>query len=110
MSKQILKKVFPNEILFKLIELIAAFKTDTYYLLNKSSFKKALYYDLIGDFVEQCKECYHSSKHKYLTSVTDQKRLITIIRQICNHNNVKYTSKIQYDKSRYDINYYIYFN
>ena len=33
--------------------------------------------------------------------------LMTIIRQLCKINNIKYYSKIKYDKNKYSIIYYI---
>jgi len=30
------------------------------------------------------------------------------LRQICKYNHLPFTSKIKYDKSNYEINYYIY--
>jgi hypothetical protein len=35
-------------------------------------------------------------------------KFVTVVRQICSVNNLPYTSKIVYNKSNYDILYYIY--
>ena len=64
--------------------------------------------DLIDNFINQCTPYYHISKRKYLERKITYNSFITIIRQICNFNKITYTSQIKYDKSEYDILYYIY--
>ena len=51
---------------------------------------------------------YHISKRKYLERKLTYNSFITVIRQICNFNKITYTSQLKYDKSTYDITYYIY--
>jgi len=108
MTSQIFKKQVPNEILFNLLENICT-KNEKHYHLNSNSFKKGLYNDTINNFIELCKPCYHNSKKKYLERKLTYNTFTTIIRQICNFNNIKYTTQIKYDKSVYDIIYIIYF-
>ena len=74
------------------------------------SFKKGIYKDLITKFLENCKSYYHISKRKYLEKELTFNSFITVLRQICNFNNITYTSNIKYDKSSYFITYYIYFS
>ena len=106
---QIFKKQIPNELLFDLLEIICA-KDDKYFILNYESFKKGVYNGLINEFIVSCKEYYHVSKQKYLTKPLKYPNFITIIRQICNLNQIVYNYKIKYDKSNYTIVYYILFN
>lgn len=108
MSSQIFKKVVPNEMLFNLLEKICI-KTDKYYLFNKNAFKKGIFNEYINQFVEECKPYYHASKFKYLEKSISYNSVTTIIRQICNMNKIVYTSQIKYERSLYDIIYYIYF-
>ena len=108
MYSQIFKNAIPNELLVKLLDDIA-FKTEKYYILNNSSYKKGMFNNIIAKFIEECKLYYHISKRKYLERKLTYNAFITIIRQICNFNNITYTSQIKYDKSTYDIMYYIYF-
>lgn len=108
MSSQIFKNHIPNELLITLLDDIAI-KIENGYILNNNSYKKGIFNETIIEFVNQCKPYYHLSKRKYLERKLTYNSFITIIRQICNHNNIKYTSQIKYDKSSYDINYYIYF-
>ena len=107
MSTQIFKTKISNEILFNLLNSICV-KNDKYYLLNNDSFKRGMLNEDIHSFIDECKPCYHISKQKYLDKKMNYKSFITIIRQICNFNKIKYTSQIKYEKSSYNIIYYIY--
>ena len=108
MSSQIFKIPFPNEILIKLLNDIAV-KTEKYYIINKNSYKKGMFNNIVTDFINECKPYYFASKHKYLERNLTYNSFITVVRQICNFNKIEYTSQIKYDKSSYDIIYYIYF-
>ena len=105
---QIFKTKIPSEMLFPLLDDIAL-KNDKCYIINNIAYKKGVFNEIIQKFIEQCEPFYHTSKRKYLERKLTYGSFITIIRQICNYNNIKYTSTIKYDKSKYDIYYYIYF-
>ena len=107
MTSQIFKNPIPNELLINLLNEIAI-KTEKYYILNSNSYKKGIFKDVISIFINECKPYYHLSKRKYLDRKITYNSFITIIRQICNFNNITYTSQIKYDKSTYDIIYFIY--
>ena len=51
---------------------------------------------------------YYDSKKHYITRKMDYNRFITILRQLCNVNNIKYETKMVYNSSTYEIVYYIY--
>jgi hypothetical protein len=106
---QIFKTQIPNNILFDLLNKICL-KTDKNYVLNKDCFKKGILTEDIIHFIENCKQFYYASKQKYLNKKITYNSFTTILRQICNFNNIMYTSKIKYDKSTYTIVYYIYYN
>ena len=108
MNSQIFKNKIPNELLVTLIEN-NAIKTDTYYVINNNAYKKGVFNETIPKFLEECKPYYHISKRKYLERKMNYNSFITILRQICNFNNITYTSQIKYDKSEYNIIYYIYY-
>ena len=108
MSTQIFKNQIPTSMLFDLLDKICL-KNEKHYTFNSDSFKKGIYNEDIQKFIEVCKPYYHISKRKYLEKKITYKSFTTILRQICNHNNITYTSQIKYDKSTYDIMYYIYF-
>lgn len=108
MSSQIFKTQIPIGMLFELLDKICQ-KNEKHYILNSISFKKGVYTGDIPAFLEACKPYYHHSKRKYLEKKQTYKTFATVLRQICNHHQINYTSQIKYDKSTYDILYYIYF-
>ena len=111
MSKQIFKQDISDKVLFDFLSNINmnTNKTDNYYIINKNSFKLAKMKKILDSFLEQIKDCYHKSKQYYVNRKLNYTKFITIIRQICKHNNIPYTSDIQYNKSTYEIQYYVYF-
>jgi len=109
MSTQIFKKKIPNEYLFELLDKICV-KNKDYYLINIISFKKGTYNNYIKDFFDLCRDYYHISKRKYIDKTITYNSFTTIVRQICNFNKIIYKNEIKYDRSSYDINYYVYFN
>jgi len=107
-GSQIFKQPFPTELLFSFLDANAA-KTGKYYLFSSASFKKGVFNGTIIEFIEKCKLYYHTSKCSYLERKLTYSGFNTILRQICKFNKITYTSQIKYDKSDYDIVYYIYF-
>ena len=78
-------------------------------MFDSISFKKGIFTEEINIFLEECKPYYHLSKRKYLEKKATYNSFTTVLRQICNYNKIIYTSQIKYDKSKYEIVYYIYF-
>jgi len=107
MNSQIFKNQIPREIIFDLLDKICT-KNDKYYILNKISYKKAEYLQILPAFYETILPAYYISKQFYISRKQNYSSFITIIRQICRLNGINYTSKIIYNKSSYDIVYYIY--
>ena len=107
MTSQIFKNNISPDILITLFQNIAI-KTEKCYIINKNVYKKGLFTEHINKFFEDCKPYYYISKRKYLDPPITYNSFVTIIRQICNLNNIKYTTKIKYDKSNYDIIYSIF--
>jgi hypothetical protein len=108
MSSQIFKEPIPQNILFDLLDKICT-KNEKYYVLNKPSYKKAEYLQILDQFYEQILQYYHTSKQFYVTRKSNYSSFMTIVRQLCKINSIDYTSKILYNKSSYDIVYYIYY-
>jgi len=108
MSNQIFKTSIPSDMLFELLEKVCN-KTEKYYTINNNSYKKGIFTKDIPEFLEKCIPYYHVSKRKYLECKLTYNSFTTVLRQICKFNATKYTSQIKYDKSKYDIVYYIYF-
>ena len=106
MNTQIFKKRVPIVLLFSLLELICE-KDEKSYILTNDAFKKGVYHDLIAPFFAECNEYYHVSKRVYLTRKITYTSFLTVVRQICKNNGIIYTSMIKYDKSNYNIIYYI---
>lgn len=108
MSLQIFKENIPNNLIFDLLDIICL-KSEKYYIFNIESFKRGVYKEIIQKFIQNCYMYYHISKRKYLDRKLTYNSFNTILRQICNSNNIIYTTKIKYDKCTYNIFYYIYF-
>ena len=75
---------------------------------SKKKNKLAKLKNYLNEFIENIKPNYHISKQYYLTRKLNYSKFITIIRQICKSNEIPYTSEITYNKSSYEIQYYIY--
>jgi len=104
MTSQIFKQPIPNELVYDFLNNNAMMHDQTY-IFNPNMFKKAMYNCRISVFVNSCRPYYHLSKQKYLNKANTFNSFMTLIRQICNYNKIAYTSKVQYDKSNYDIVY-----
>jgi len=108
MLKQIFKSSVPNSIIFELLEKICQ-KTDKYYLIDINAYRKLVFYGYYDEFVKNVVDYYHVSKQFYLTRKLTYNSFTNIVRQICKSNNVMFTSKMKYNESEYNIDYYIYF-
>ena len=107
MSSQIFKSNISKEILTSLLDNICN-KNENYYILNKISYKKGMFLDLLEIFRKNISIHYHESKKFYATRKLTYTSFLTIIRQICRNNNINYVSKIKHNKSTYDIVYHIF--
>ena len=108
MFSQIFKSEVPKDALFNFLDNICI-KNEKNYILNSMAFKKGLFNESIVEFFKSIYQHYHNSKKKYLDKKLTYNSFITVIRQICNNLKITYTSQVKYDKSVYDIIYYIYF-
>jgi hypothetical protein len=102
---QIFKHRPPNELLENLLKHIAYEIESNIYMVNNESFKKGMYTEIIPAFVENCKQYYFLSKRRYLERKLTYQSFITILRQICKHNNISYRSEVKYNHSEYGIVY-----
>jgi len=103
---QLFKKEIPNEMFFDFINKCSS-KT-TCYVITKETFKRARFKKEVENFLEDIKEYYFKCKQFYITRKITYKNFMTIIRQICKYKHLAFASKIKYDKSKYEIVYYIY--
>jgi hypothetical protein len=107
-TTQVFKSKVPVELLWDFLKANFEFK-DTHYLVNKFLYKKVEYNKNILLFTSSLKEYYHKSKRKYIERTMNYNFFLTILRQLCNSQEIKYTTKLVYDKSSYEIEYYIHF-
>ena len=108
MSKQIFREKVPNTLLFGLLEKICL-KTPTYFLFDMNAFKKMVFNNQHVVFLDSLKQHYHAGKRFYIERDIAYNMFTTILRQICKHNAIMYTSQIKYNESNYNIQYMIYF-
>ena len=108
MSHQIFKDDIPNNILYELLSEICTTKNDKYFVVDKIAFKKAQFNKILQPFLDSLDKYYHESKKFYLKRKLNYTKFVTIIRQICKKNEIPFSNTIKYDKSTYNIIYYIY--
>jgi len=77
-------------------------------LFDKVLYKKAVFKETIEPFIKSITEYYHESKKHYITRKMDYNKFITVLRQLCNSNAIKYTTKMIYNNSTYEIVYTFY--
>lgn len=104
MSSQLFKSIVALDTFISFLQTLCDVKDDEY-IFNNDSFKKANLFDKIEPFIEECKQHYHVSKHKYLNRKITYNALITILRQIAKSHDIRYSSNIKYSKSNYNIEY-----
>ena len=107
-TTQVFKTLVPVELLWDFLKANFEFK-ETYYRINKFLYKKIEYNKNILLFTKSLKKYYHLSKLTYIERTMNYNFFLTILRQICNSHEIKYNSKLVYDKSSYEIEYYIHF-
>ena len=106
MPSQLFKQIVPAEILFDFLSGVCEIEHN-YYKFNSDAYKRANMDNKITTFLETLEPYYHVAKRKYVERKQSYSNFITILRQLCNIQNVGYTSKISYSKSKYEIIYYI---
>ena len=106
---QIFKKAVPLNILYDLLDSYSQ-ENVKFYLINDVFFKKLKFDNVLEKFLQSVKPYYFESKRFYVERNMNYVRFTTIIRQICKFHKLHFSSKILYDRSKYNINYYIYKN
>ena len=103
-----------NQIIKKYIDFFNDFVKENfmiendYYIFNIIVFKQLEYENKIPSFLENLKEYYYKNKHYYLErDPITYNQFNTILRQICNNNEINFSNKIKYQSSKYSIEYYI---
>ena len=104
---QLFKKNVEKQDLYDFLESVCVPSEENHYLIDNSTFKRAVLTEKLQPFLDTIKECYHISKQFYVTRTIKYTSFLTILRQICKSNCIAYTSKIHYERSDYEIKYYI---
>jgi hypothetical protein len=97
-----------NEYFYSILDKICLLKNDKFYIINNDAFKKMKFLDLYQEFIDNLKPFYKASKQHYLTRPPKYTGFLTLLRHVCKSNELIYSSKIKYDKSQYEIIYYVY--
>lgn len=101
---KIFKKQIPIVLLFHLLDKVHPAKDE--YIIDKALFKKLQ--PFLPEFLSECSEYYLDSQKKYTTKTPFlYKSFLTVVRQICNNNEVPFFYKLKYMHSTYEIIYYI---
>jgi len=107
---QVFKKPIPKNILFHFLERIGCQKTDKFYIVDITAFKRAIYNNDLEMFIQSIKEYYYMSKLHYIDMThASYNKFNTIIRQLCKCNNVAFSKYIKYDKSSYSVVYNVHY-
>ena len=99
-----------NDYFFSMLDKICLLKNEKFYIINNDAFKKMKYLNLYQEFTDSLKPFYKTSKQHYLTRPAKYTGFLTLLRHVCKANELIYSSKIKYDKSQYEIIYYVYKN
>jgi hypothetical protein len=105
-ENQLFKTEVPSHMLLDFLK-VNCDETETHFIINKFLYKKMIYNNHISAFTAALKPYYYLSKMKYIERVMTYNSFLTIIRQLCNAQNIKYISSLVYDKSSYEITYSI---
>lgn len=108
MLKQIFRENVPISMLMNLLNKVCL-KTDKYFLVDKNAYRKVTFHNFHITFLEEILPYYQESKKFYIERDFSYNSFVNIIRQICKSNDVMFTSKIKYNESKYNIDYFIYF-
>jgi len=105
---QIFKEKIPVDILCNFLDKICDKTNDEkYYLLNATSHKKMLMYNLHTEFISTIVNYYQYSKRFYVERELTYKSLANIIRQICKSYAIQINTRVLYFDSKYWTEYFI---
>lgn len=106
MKSNYFKSIIPADHLFGLLKIICSTENNEY-MLNYCSYKSGMFNNVIAPFMESCLPYYLVNKQFYVTRPLNYKSFLTVVRHICKTNSINYRHKIKYNKSEYEIVYYI---
>jgi hypothetical protein len=108
MPTDILKRPMDHCILMDFLSKVSSLHKNEF-LINYDTLKRSKYSDneLLNSFLEEIRPYYYLSKRTYIDEPVTYRRFLTIIRQICNYNNIPYRSTLKYEHSKQKIEYYV---
>ena len=107
---QLFKTKISISTLLEFLEKINCQKTEHYYIVDITAYKRSVYIDALKPFLHELREFYYSSKYNYIDPENiNQNKFNTIVRQICKYTNTHYEKKLRHDQSKYSVVYRIYF-
>lgn len=83
---------------------------NNYYIFDILIYKKYEYNNYLDKFKYSLNKFYLKKNYFYLNRENSYNNFLTLIRQLCKKLNINYIKKIKYDKSIYNIIYYIEIN
>jgi len=107
---QLFKKKISVHLLFAFLNKINCQKNDNYYVVDITAYKRSIYMNALHPFLNELKEYYYLSKHKYIDiDKMNDNKFNTIIRQICKYTNTSFFKTLRHDQSKYSVVYNINF-
>ena len=108
MPTDILKRPMDHNILMTFLNQVSSLDKNEF-LINYDTLKRAKYNDneLLDSFLSEIRPYYYISKRTYVDEPVTYRRFLTIIRQICNYNNIPYRSGLKYEHSKQKVQYYV---
>lgn len=107
MSTQLFVSTFPRDAFVDFLKSCGDFNGNLC-IVNTVSYKKICFLNKLHPFLHELTSYYHVSKQYYVTRPINYVRFLTIIRQLCKHLNITYTTLKTNIRSTYEISYIIY--
>jgi len=104
---QIFRMTFDPQPFFDFLNKITIPNDNNQYIVDIPAYNKMFFLGLDKDFISNIRPYYHYSKLHYLDRKLTYNSFCTIIRQICNHCNIQYTTRVSYFRSKHQIEYSI---
>ena len=108
MKGQVFNKSVPELLLWEFVQAIQAVDAGNYFIITNAEYKRSQLQKVLPSFLKQMHDYYLPSKRHYINTSMSYYKMMTIVRQMCNANAIRYERKMKYDKSTYEIIYYIY--
>ena len=91
---QLFKTKISIKILLDFLEKINCQKTEHYYIVDITAYKRSVYIEALKPFLHELREFYYASKYNYIDPENiNQNKFNTIVRQICKYTNTHYENE-----------------